>query len=381
MGQTKVVTLHPFDEDEAFTWLSDRLDGRVEMNLSELSRQFGWSHAKLRGRLATWAGAGRITQAPAGRGRVILAPPTALPAGRSMSTHAATLLVGRTFGAGAPPVQAPSHKPARSVVTIMTAAVLFATALGLTAVGLVMNARFAASFGQTVEAAMLLAAIGLAVDLLAVVLPSVAVQLWHRGSVLAAGAAWTIWLAALSMTLLAATGFASTHIGDAVAGRAKISSEHALVVERIERLRQERASLSEMRSTAAIAIELQRAQTEAQSVWAITAGCRDVTRPASARTCAPVLQLREAMASAERRDTIELELREAQAKLAGLPAIAASDPQATAVSEIVTWLSAGSFNPAAADVSKLRTLGLALMPSLAGLIGMLAMSLAYVRRS
>ena len=61
------------------------------------------------------------------------------------------------------------------------------TAVGLTVVGLVMNARFAASFGQTAEAAALLAAIGLAVDLLAVVLPSVGVQLWQRRSILAAG--------------------------------------------------------------------------------------------------------------------------------------------------------------------------------------------------
>jgi hypothetical protein len=42
----------------------------------------------------------------------------------------------------------------------------------------------------------------------------------------------------------------------------------------------------------------------------------------------------------------------------------------------VVWLSAGAINPAADDVARLRALGLALMPSLAGLIGMLAMSLA-----
>ena len=37
---------------------------------------------------------------------------------------------------------------------------LFAAATGLTAVGLTVNTHFAASFGQTAEAAMLLAAIG-----------------------------------------------------------------------------------------------------------------------------------------------------------------------------------------------------------------------------
>src|SRR5437016_5270726 len=83
--------------------------------------------------------------------------------------------------------------------------------VGWTVVGLIMNARFAASFGQTVEAAVLLATIGLAVDMLAVVLPTVAAQLWQRRSIMAAGVAWTIWVAALSMTLLAAMGFASTN--------------------------------------------------------------------------------------------------------------------------------------------------------------------------
>ena len=66
-------------------------------------------------------------------------------------------------------------------MAVITAGVLLLTALGLTAVGLVMNARFAASFGLTAEAAVLLAAIGLAVDLLAVVLPSVGVQFCTGG--------------------------------------------------------------------------------------------------------------------------------------------------------------------------------------------------------
>ena len=252
---------------------------------------------------------------------------------------------------------------------------LFLTALGLTAVGLVMNARFAASFGQTAEAALLLAAIGLAVDLLAVVLPSVGVQFWHRRSLLAAASAWTIWLAVLVLTLLAAMGFASTNIGDAVAGRARIASESALLTERIGQLRRERAGISEMRPVGGIEIELQKAQTEAQAVWRITDGCRDVTRPASARACAPVLELRQAHATAARRDAIDTELRDLQAKRAALPAVATADPQATTAAEVVTWLSAGTFNPAADDVARLRALGLALMPSLAGLIGMLAMSL------
>jgi hypothetical protein len=110
-------------------------------------------------------------------------------------------------------------------------------------------------------------------------------------------------------------------------------------------------------------------------VWKATDGCRDVTRPVSARACATVLELRQARAAAERRDAIDVEMREAQAKLGTLPAVALADPQATTAAQTIVWLSAGTFNPAADDIAKLRALGLALMPSLAGLIGMLALAL------
>ncbi|MPZ37721.1 MAG: hypothetical protein GEU95_06605 [Rhizobiales bacterium] len=368
MARAKVVALHSFNDDEALMWLSDHVDGRVETSLSELAQQFGWPLTRLRRRIAAWVEAGLITKASGGTGRIVLAPTRS-------SRETAVQLVGHAFSiAAASPASA--QRPARSVIGVITACLLVLTALGLTAVGLVMNARFAASFGQTAEAAILLAGIGLAVDLLAVTLPSVGVQLWHRRSILAAAATWTIWLAVLTLTLLAAMGFASTNIGDAVAGRAKIAGERALAAERIEQLRSERASIAEMRTVAAIEVELQRAQPEAQWVWKMTDGCRDVTRPASARACATVLDLRQAQAAAARRDAIDTELRDVQSKLAALPAVTMADPQATTAAETVAWLSAGTFNPAPEDVARLRALGLALMPSLAGLIGMLALALA-----
>lgn len=371
VARAKVVALHAFNDDEALMWLSDHVDGRVEMTLSELAQQFGWPLMRLRSRLKSWVQDGRINKFAGAKGKVILAP-------AQTSREVAVQLVGSAFrDAVASP--APSQKSAASAVTFISVGVLLLTAFGLTAVGLVMNARFAASFGQTAEAAALLAAIGLSVDLLAVILPSVGVQLWHRRSILAAGAAWVLWLAVLTMTLLAATGFASTNIGDAVAGRARVVGESAVLAERIELLRRERTGIAEQRPVGTIEIELQKAQTEAQAVWRTTDGCRDVTRPASARTCAPVLELRQVQAAAVRRDAIDSELRDAQAKLSALPAVALADPQATTAAEMVTWLSAGAFSPAPGDIARLRAMGLALAPSLAGLIGMLA--LALMRRT
>jgi hypothetical protein len=371
VARANVVALHSFSDDEALMWLSDHVDGRVETSLGDLARQFGWPLIRLRRRLAAWVEAGLITQFTIGRGKVVLAP-TRTP------REAASQLVGHAFATAiAGRASASAQKP-RSAVAVISAALLLLTACGLTCVGLVMNARFAASFGQTLEAAALLAAIGLAIDLLAVVLPSVGVQFWHRRSLVASAAAWSIWLAVLTMTWLAATGFASTHIGDAVAGRAKIANERSVLTERMERLRHERIGITELRPAAAIDVELQRAQPQAQAVWHMTDGCRDVTRPASARACATVLELRQAQAAAARRDAIDTELREIQSRLVALPAVGNADPQATAAAEIVRWLSAGTFTPAADDVARLRALGLALAPSLAGLIAMMA--LALVRR-
>ncbi len=371
VAQAKVVALHAFNDDEALMWLSDHADGRVEMTLSELAQQFGWPLTRLRGRLKSWVEAGRIKKFAGAKGKVILAP-------THTSREVAVQLVGSAFR---DPVAspAPSQKPAYSAVTLISVGILLLTAFGLTAVGLIMNARFAASFGQTAEAAALLAAIGLSVDLLAVILPSVGVQLWARRSIFAAGAAWVMWLAVLTMTLLAATGFASTNIGDAVAGRARVVGESVVLEERIDRLRRERTSIAELRPLGAIEIELQKAQTEAQPVWRMTDGCRDVTRPVSARACASVLELRQVQAAALRRDAIDAELRETQAKLSALPALALADPQATTAAEMVTWLSAGAVSPAPSDIARLRAMGLALAPSLAGLIGMLA--LALMRRT
>jgi hypothetical protein len=348
--------------------------GRVEMALSDLAQQFGWTLTKLRRSLSAWVKAGHITQASGGRGKVVVTS-------TRTSQQVAAQLVDRAFRIELPPAQATAVKPVRSLIAMITAIVLLSTAVGLTIVGLIMNARFAASFGQSVEAAVLLATIGLAVDMLAVVLPTVAAQLWHRRSILAAGAAWTIWVAALSMTLLAAMGFASTNIGDAVAGRAKVASESSALTDRIGRLRGERTGISETRSIAAIEVDLQRAQPEAQSVWRVTNGCRDVTRITSGRACEKVLELREALATAERRDGLDIELRAAEGKLATLPAIVLADPQATTAAEVLAWLSAGAFKPAPGDISRLRALGLALTPSMAGLLAMMALSLAQVRRN
>ncbi len=118
MARANVVALHSFSDDEALMWLSDHLEGRVEMSLGDLAQQFGWSLARLRRRLAFWADAGRITQFAGSKGKVILAP-------TRTSREAAMQLVGHAFSIAAASHSAPP-KPPRSIVAVIMAGVLFA---------------------------------------------------------------------------------------------------------------------------------------------------------------------------------------------------------------------------------------------------------------
>jgi hypothetical protein len=267
---------------------------------------------------------------------------------------------------------APSRRGAGRIILAL---VLGLAAIALAVVGLAVNTRFAASLGQSAEAALLLAAIGLTIDLLAIVLPSAAAQLWRDRNIMAASTAWSIWLIALAMTLLAAIGFAATNIGDGVAGRSRIAAEARALADDVARLRTERGGIAEARSVATIQAEIQRAQPAAAAVWKQTAGCSDVTLAASGAACAQVLKLRQALGAAQRRDTLDAELRAAEARLAPLPAIVTGDPQAAMAADILAWISAGRLSLTPHDIHRLRVMGLTVIPAFAGIIFLFATTL------
>lgn len=303
------------------------------------------------------------------------APITAFPAPdrlrRPLQRHRGT-------GIDAGPAVATPYR--HSAGRILLAVVLGLAAIGLAVVGLTVNTRFAASFGQTAEAAMLLAAIGLTIDLLAIVLPSAAAQLWRDHNVVSASAAWAIWSIALGMTLLAAIGFAATNIGDGVAGRSKHVAEATALAADVTRLRSERTGITETRSVATIEAEIQRAQPAAASVWNRTAGCTDVTLASSGAACAEVLKLRQALGVAQRRDALDVQLRAAEARLAPMPAIVSADPQAAMAADIMAWISAGRVDLTPHDIHRLRVMGLTVIPALAGIIFLFATTLLRAGR-
>jgi hypothetical protein len=84
---------------------------------------------------------------------------------------------------------------------------------------------------------------------------------------------------------------------------------------------------------------------------------------------------------AQRRDGLDVELRQAETMLARLPAIATDDPQATMAADLIGWASAGLVSVTAQDIHRVRVTGLTIMPAFAGLLLMMAGSLPVRRRA
>jgi hypothetical protein len=226
------------------------------------------------------------------------------------------------------------------------AAVLALLALVIAAVGMTINGWFAGSLGKTTEAAALFVAMGITADVLAFLLPTAASRLFQAGRYAGAVIAWGLWAATMAFALLASAGFA-------VGNGCKVSA------------RAPRSGRSPR----------QAAQPSAAAVWKQTNGCRDVTITASGQACAGVLQARQRLAEAQRRDSIDAELRDAENRIAHIPAISSADPQAATAAKLINWASAGLVKVTTADIGMGRIALFTLLPQCAGLVLMLAMGL------
>jgi hypothetical protein len=279
-----------------------------QMNATALARELGWSRAKLRRFLAAQQHKG-------------LAPVSAaVPVATKIDT-------ANIFTTSAPALQVPRG-------TRTGAILLASTALTLAGVGLLTNAQFAASLGQTPVASTLLAALGFAIDGLALILPCIAGVLWHGGHRLASVSAWAVWAGAVTMTLITAAGFAAGNIGDAVTGRAAKIVERTELTSRIETLK-------------------------ARHAVAIAAAER--ARAGECKKVGPVCRLRETALAAVLADP-ETDLEAATAALTALPPVVAGDP---AGEMIAAWLDGAV---SASTVHRVRIAGLTVLPGTAGLL-------------
>jgi hypothetical protein len=107
----------------------------------------------------------------------------------------------------------PSYRPVASIL-------LIAAALALAAVGITTNGWFARSLGSSDIAGWLFLAIGVAADLVALVMPSCAAALWHNRQRATSLAGWAVWAMTFVFAVTAGIGFASVNITDVTAARA-----------------------------------------------------------------------------------------------------------------------------------------------------------------
>jgi hypothetical protein len=224
-----------------------------------------------------------------------------------------------------PPAAIPHPEPEAAATPSqrhLASALLLAAALALGVVGITINGWFARSLGSSDVAGWLFLAVGVAADLVALVMPSCAAGLWQAGQRATSLVGWAIWLMTFVFAVTAGIGFASTNITDVTAARAS-------------------------RVTPAVA--------SAQAALADAMGARD-------RECkggvGKYCREREA-AVAERRQILD----------SATTAVGqAADPQTDAAIKLVTWLSRGTLRPAPEDFAMLRLILLALLPQIGGIL-------------
>jgi len=211
---------------------------------------------------------------------------------------------------------------------------LTTAALALAAVGITINGWFARSLGSSDVAGWLFLAVGVAADLVALVLPSCAAGLWQGGQRATALVGWAVWLMTFAFAVTAGIGFASTNISDVTLARAS-------------------------RVTPAVA--------NAQAALTDAMAARD-------RECkggvGKFCREREA-AVAERRQLLDSAMTSVGQT---------ADPQTDAAIKLVTWGTRGLLRPAPEDFAMLRLILLALLPQIGGILLMVGRHSASLSR-
>jgi hypothetical protein len=305
----------------------------------------------------------------------------------------------------------PAHPARRSLASILAAitpasilvaAVLFLAALDLGGSGLVMNARYAASLGSG-EGATIQAAIGIAIDAIALVLLSAGYLLWSNGHRRFAVLAWIVWPVMLGLSLMNTIGFSATNISDALAKRSaavsKTSNETikaSNAASDLKRLREKRDAIAEKRSVQVIKLQIVRERFKVDRIdrdaFDASVGCTRLTADVT-KACNAIAPTLQALAAAQDRDKLDQNIKDAEkpqnkqgdapaaenkqegasaATSINPPPITTADPQAEMLSKLLKWV---NIELTADDVALVRILGYTVPPLLAGLFLMFATAL------
>jgi hypothetical protein len=203
---------------------------------------------------------------------------------------------------------------------------LTAAALALAGVGLTMNGWFARTLGSTDLAGWLFLAIGLASDLVALVVPPPAIQLWQVRQRATAAVAWLVWSMTFVFAVTSGIGFASVNIADVTLTRASRVTPAVTIAQ--DALRDAVASRNR------------------ECAGGVGRFCREREQAVTDRQRA----LDSALSSVEH----------------------AADPQTDAAAKIVAWLTGGTAKPTADGFAMLRLMLLALLPQIGGILLMIA---------
>ncbi|CCD97624.1 hypothetical protein [Bradyrhizobium sp. STM 3809] len=380
-----VVQSTPLSESEALNRLA-ALTGEA-LNATHLAHEWNWSRSKVRRFIARHqagksippassagdAAGGQKRRAPARK------PPTASSAVEPMQRVPLTAFLDPQ----PEPSTASSNAPDQKRSTALPASVpdfpirALGLALGLAAitlggVGLIVNIVFAQSWGASsaITADVMSVLFGL-IDVFTIILPTVASHLWTQRKRSSALLAWPIWFGMLTMTLIAASSFAATNIGDNIEQRAKATQESAALRAKLEQMRADRARISETRSPDAIAAAIQQEQPKVPAAnWKASIGCTSVT--ISGKECSAINALRQAKADADRRDKLDAQISAAEDAFAKLPAFSAADPGADMAARLFTLMTLGALNVAPNAIQQIRIFGLTLAPALSGILLMFA---------
>jgi hypothetical protein len=203
-------------------------------------------------------------------------------------------------------------------------------ALCLAAVGITINGWFARSLGSSDVAGWLFLAVGVATDVVALVMPSCAAGLWQAGQRATALAGWGVWLMTFSFVVMAGIGFASVNIADVTQARG--------------------ARVTPAVQTAQAALIDAMASRDRECKGGVGKFCRE----------------REATV-ADRRQVLDVAMRSVEQT---------ADPQTEAAIRIVAWVSRGALQPTGDDFAMLRLVLLALLPQIGGILLMIGRSRA-----
>jgi hypothetical protein len=252
------------------------------------------------------------------------------------------------------PIAATVASVATNMQRVAIGVLLILTAMLLAGIG--MTATISYSLKTAVGAdRFMLAALAAAADMLTLMLPTAASAVWRARRRGLALVGVLLWLAAAGITASNVAGFLGVN-GDAfVSGRETAVAERTLVLERVARLRAERAAI-----------------TEGRPVGVITVAIRNATK-------AKIDDDRAALAIAKRRDAIDAELAVIETTIPTLPPVNAVDPSGATISGIVHLISGVAI--AAATLQRARFALLLALPLLGGVVLAIGAALIGERRA